>query len=276
MIEQHRALLEKMIKARTTEDKHARHDLFSVASGANDAAVNPNESIRMSDIWSEAMSFFPAGAFSSSVAMSAVFFYLSRSSTCYERLADEIRSTFASSEEIKGGPKLSSYQYLRPVIDESMRLAPPVPGTLWREVPSMDDGPTVIDGHVVPPGTQVGVNIYSLHHNEDYFPDAFAFKPERWLASETPEAQRKVMNEAFTPFSIGYRGCAGKAMAYFEMNLVIAKNLWHFDFEIALGKLGAIGAGTPGRTDEDIDLMKTSSDLIHSYPPKPLNSGKRL
>lgn len=183
--------------------------------------------------------------------MSAVFFYLSRNPTCYQRLANEIRSTFASSEEIRGSPKLSSCQYLRAVIDESMRLAPPVPGTLWREVPSAEDGRgrVVIDGHVVPPGTQVGVNIYSIHHNEEYFPDPFAFRPERWLASETPEAQRKVMLDAFNPFSIGYRGCAGKAMAYLESNLIIAKTLWHFDFETAPGKLGEVGGGTPGRTD---------------------------
>lgn len=61
MIERYKVLLETMIKARTTKDKNARHDLFSVALDANDAAGNPADKTRLSDIWSEAVTFFPAG-----------------------------------------------------------------------------------------------------------------------------------------------------------------------------------------------------------------------
>ena len=47
-------------------------------------------------------------------------------------------------------------------------MSPPVPGTLWRQQASDDygDKPIVIDGHVIPRGTYVGVNTYALHHNE--------------------------------------------------------------------------------------------------------------
>lgn len=179
-----------------------------------------------------------------------MFFYLAHNRDYYERLAAEIRTTFASSSEIRSGPQLSNCHYLRACIDETLRIAPPVPGTLWRELASDETHtPLIIDGHVVPPGTQVGVNIYALQHNEKYFPDPYRFRPERWLPSETPESQRQLMHEAFTPFSIGYRGCAGKAMAYLETSLVIAKTLWYFDFKLAPGKLGKVGGGTPGRTD---------------------------
>lgn len=179
--------------------------------------------------------------------MSALFFYLSRNPRCYKRLADEVRSKFTSGADIRSGPVLSDCQYLRACIEESLRISPPVPGTLWREMPPNDDGPVVVDGHVIPRGTLIGVNTYTLHHNEEYFPDPYEFKPERWLPSETSEAQRKLMYSAFTPFSIGYRGCAGKAMAYLENSLVIAKTIWYFDFEKAPGKLGEVGGGAPGK-----------------------------
>jgi hypothetical protein len=39
------------------------------------------------------------------------------------------------------------------------------------------------------------------------------------------------MHDAFTPFSIGSRGCGGKAMAYQEASLTLAKTLWYLDFE---------------------------------------------
>ena len=57
------------------------------------------------------------------------------------------------------------------------------------------------------------------------------------------------MHAAFTPFSLGTRGCAGKAMAYLEASLVMAKTLWHFDFETAPGEIGRVGAGVPGKKD---------------------------
>jgi cytochrome P450 len=182
-------------------------------------------------------------------AMSALLFYLSRERRCYKRLAAEIRSTFQSADEISNGQKLSSCQYLRACIDETLRIAPPVPGTGWRELKSSDSGSLVVDGHVIPPGTQVGVNIYALHHNEEYFPNPYKFEPERWLSSETPEEQRNRMRAAFAPFSIGYRACSGKVMGYLESSLVVAKILWYFDFEIPSGALGKVGGGKPGAED---------------------------
>ncbi|KAI0389029.1 cytochrome P450 [Xylariaceae sp. FL0594] len=244
--EQYKRMIEAMIKSRLSEAKDVRHDLFSIVSTAS----SQGEDIRVSDVWTEVVSFFPAGAFSTSAGICALFFYLSHNKTCYDKLVAEIRSTFASSSEICAGPKLSGCQYLRACIDEALRTSPPVPGTLWREVAAEEKGrPVFIDGQVIPPNTQVGVNIYALHHNEKYFPDPFTFKPERWLPSETSAAERERMNEAFTPFSIGYRGCAGKPMAYLETSLVIAKTLWHFDFELAPGELGKVGEGVAGRTD---------------------------
>lgn len=123
-----------------------------------------------------------------------------------------------------------SCTYLRACIDEAMRITPPIATTLWRQLPESDNKqPMVIEGQVIPPGTEVGVNIYSIHHNEEYFPDSHSFKPERWL-DETPQ-RKKLMHGAFTPFSIGSRGCGGKSMAYQELYITIAKTFWYLDFE---------------------------------------------
>jgi cytochrome P450 len=139
-----------------------------------------------------------------------------------------------------------------------MRLSPPVPGTLWRELPTTEREPLVINGHVVPRGTLVGVNIYSLHHNPKYFPDPFNFMPERWLSGTTDSTskQLKLASDAFAPFSSGSRGCAGKAMAYMEASLVVCKLLLNFDIERASGMHSDMGGGWPhmgklrGRRDE--------------------------
>lgn len=180
--------------------------------------------------------------------MSGVFYYLSRNPGCYERLAAEIRSTFDSGKEISSGPKLSSCRYLRACIDESLRMSPPVSGTLWRQRYADDTSsdPLVVDGHVIPPGTHVGVNTYALHHEESYFPDSYKYKPERWI--EADQDTRMRMNQAFSAFSIGPRGCAGKPIAYLEASLVVARALWYFDFSVAPGESGKLGddAANPG------------------------------
>ena len=148
---------------------------------------------------------------------------------------------------------MSSCTYLRDVIDEAMRISPPISGTLWRELLVGDQGsniPLIVDGHEVPAGTWVGVNMYTLHHNEEYFPEPFAFKPERWLADTDPSkelAGKCNRREAFSSFGIGSRSCVGKAMAYLEANLVLAKTLWYFDFERPLDEdLNSVGSGKSG------------------------------
>jgi len=54
---------------------------------------------------------------------------------------------------------------------------------------------------------------------------------------------KRLMYDAFTPFSIGSRGCAGKSMAYLEMSLAMAKTLWSFDFQRPNGKEDHVGEG---------------------------------
>ncbi|KAI0965086.1 cytochrome P450 [Xylaria arbuscula] len=240
----YRQMLQKMIISRLSQEKHARSDLYSFVADHLDVPAN---GITTSELWSEAIFFFPAGDTVTTV-MSALFFYLSRNRDVYDKLATEIRQTFASDAEIRGGAKLSSCRYLRACIDEALRISPPVTGTLWRELyPDEQGKPFIVDGHVIPSGTQVGVNIYALHHNEKYFSEPFTFRPERWLIEDQSALKR--MHSAFGAFLLGPRGCAGKPMAYLEASLVIAKTIWNFDFEISPGKEGELGAGIPGRKD---------------------------
>ncbi|RYP47706.1 hypothetical protein DL768_006296 [Monosporascus sp. mg162] len=251
---QYGELVGRMVGSRLSQARDAQADLF--ASMTDEENLDGEKPLPQSEIFQEAVFFLPAGADTSSAAICATLFYLTRHRSVYNRLADEIRSTFTSGADISGGPKLTGCQYLRCCIDEALRMSPPVGGTLWREqqASSKKAGePLIVDGHVIPPGTQVGVGIYALHHNERYFPAPFAYTPERWLASETSEDQRKLMHDAFAAFSLGPRSCPGKAMAYLEMSLVLAKLIWYFDFAAAPGRLGEVGArksGTVGSPDE--------------------------
>lgn len=131
------------------------------------------------------------------------------------------------------------------MIDESLRLST---GTVsgWR----IQDAASIaareqliVDGHVIPPGTEVAINAYSLMRNAQYYPEPFAFRPERWFAEDgkTLRGSNDILRQAFVPFSTGARSCAGQAMAYLELSLAIARTIWYFDFEKATGEVGKLG-----------------------------------
>ncbi|THV53997.1 hypothetical protein BGAL_0037g00410 [Botrytis galanthina] len=242
--------IQSIIQKRVALPQDAKHDFYSIAGGEVGEGI---ESLGRSELWAEAVFFIPAGGTTLSAALSSLFFYLSRHPTAYTLLATEIRDTFSSGLDIKSGAQLSSCKYLRACIDETLRMSPPFLATFWREPYSDHTEPFVVDGHVIPRGTMVGVNPYCVMHNDEYFPEPFAFRPERWLTSEegsfsTAKEEQNLasMRAAFAPFALGDTGCLGKAMAYHETSLAIAKTLWYFDFEKASGEAGKLGEGQPG------------------------------
>lgn len=129
-----------------------------------------------------------------------------------------------------------------------MRFSPPVGGLLPREVLP---GGAEVDGTFFPEGVEVGVPHYALHHNEAYYPDSFAYKPERWIVGagepgtgeHTTPASLALAQNAFTAFSIGPRGCLGKGMAYLEMSIVVARVLWLYEVRLVAGSTVGEGSG---------------------------------
>ncbi|KAK9444725.1 Cytochrome P450 [Metarhizium brunneum] len=223
--------LQKIILARLAQGPHVKQELLYMSAKS---AIPHDDKEWVCDVQTEAVWHMLAGSDTTSTTLSALFFYLARNPRCYGRLRREIRSAFAQDGDIRSGAALASCVYLRACLDETLRMSPAIPGTLWREEvsgPGAEARKLVVDGHVIPRGVHVGVNTYSLLHNEEYFPEPFVFKPERWLDAASGQADR----EAFAPFSLGARGCLGKGVAYLGTSLVVAKTLWHFDFEESLG-----------------------------------------
>ena len=63
---------------------------------------------------------------------------------------------------------------------------------------------------------------------EEDFPEAGAFRPERWLPDKRGE---QVNQRAFIPFGSGPRLCPGRSLALLEMKLVLVMVLQQFEIE---------------------------------------------
>lgn len=124
-----------------------------------------------------------------------------------DKLFEELKSidqAFDSETQTAPIAALDQLPYLDAVIHEGMRWRPPVPMTLFRIVPQ---GGRMINGFMIPPGTTVGCQSYSLHRVEDVFPDPDKFDPERWMTSD--KEKLSTMKAHFWPFSSGGRMCLG-------------------------------------------------------------------
>ncbi|KAL5041775.1 hypothetical protein BDW71DRAFT_217421 [Aspergillus fruticulosus] len=203
------------------ESKSARKDFLStVVKNFEEGTISKEE------MTAHVSTLTIAGGETVSTCLAATTYYLLRNPRCLAKLQEEITTRFSSWQDITG---LSARQlpYLQAVINEGLRIYPPGSQGFPRLSPGM-----YVGDDWVPPGTEVYTSAWSVTHSEKYFSEPMAFKPERWLDSETEDVR-----EASQPFSLGTRGCLGQNFAYMEMNLILAKMLWKYDLELVNPKL---------------------------------------
>lgn len=223
-------------------EKIQERDIFGSLLAAHDAETN--RSLTQEELIAEAGLFIIAGSDTTGSAITATVFYLLHNQDKYMRLQQEVLNQFSHIDDIHGGKQLDQCLYLQACITEAMRLSPGVGGILLREVlkPGMK-----VDGIMFPPGTDIGVANYAIHHNEDYFPEPFEFRPTRWLPAADYEggvSQQEIQlaNAAYAPFSVGRANCLGQKLAYQEMMTVIARLVFLYEMRIQPGS--TLGQGS--------------------------------
>ena len=173
-----------------------------------------------------------AGSETTATALSGIMGNLLRNPDTMEKLLREIRDSFQHVSEIDA-ERVSSLSYLGAVIEEGLRLCPPVALGMPRVVPA---GGATVSGHWLPGGTQVSAAGFASNRSSLNFPDSpSTFEPSRWLSrSSTTDAKLSSSSTpaAFNPFSLGPRNCLGRNLAYLEMRLILAHLIWAFDFEL--------------------------------------------
>ncbi|XP_074597578.1 cytochrome P450 4c3-like [Brevipalpus obovatus] len=105
-------------------------------------------------------------------------------------------------------------------IRENLRIRPPI-ANVFRMV----DEDVTLDGHVIPKGILSVTFIYSIHHDENIYPEPEKFDPSRFA----PENITKIPPGAYIPFGNGPRRCIGEKMALLESKIIllsILKKFW--------------------------------------------------
>ncbi|KAJ7841875.1 cytochrome P450 monooxygenase pc-1 [Mycena olivaceomarginata] len=172
----------------------------------------------------EMLNILLAGRDTTMSVLTFVIYFLSMYPAVFTRLRAEIVERVGC-ERRPTYDDIRDMKYLRAVINETMRLYPPVESvhaTIW---PSDDPAQLPL---YIPAGTKVSYSVFLMHRRKDLWgPTAEEFDPDRFL----DERLRKYVLAnpyCFLPFNAGPRVCLGQQFAYNEVSFMLIRLLQSF------------------------------------------------
>ena len=168
-----------------------------------------------------AATFYLAGHETTSNAMTWALFLLSEQPELQQRASDEARTALAGNDH---DPSLADrLPLLRSILEEALRLYPPVPRFDRQSV-----APDRLGGEAVAPGDIVSIWPWLIHRHTALWEDPDAFNPERFTASAKNDRHRF----QYLPFGGGPRLCVGARFATVEALTILAHWLRHWSFRL--------------------------------------------
>lgn len=197
-------------------------DLLSMMMAARDEQTG--EGMSDKQLRDEVITLTNAGHGTVANALTWTLYLLSLHPEILRKLRDQVdRGLSGRTPTAEDLPSLS---YTRWVIEEAMRLYPPVWITVRRAL--RDD--EVCDFHV-PANAIVVVSPYVLHHDHRYWLNPEGFDPDRF----SPEQSGKRPRYAYFPFGGGPHLCLGKDFALLEAQLILIMLIQRYRLDLLPG-----------------------------------------
>jgi cytochrome P450 len=199
-----------------------RGDLLSMLLSARD----PETGEGMSDkqLRDETLTIFLAGHETTANALSWCWYLLAQHPEAEARLHDELDRVLGA--RMPNFADLAELKWTRMIIEEAMRLYPPVHTTARTAI-----GEDRIGGVRVPPGALVTISPYVTHRNPNLWPEPERFDPERFR----PPAVAQRHRFAYLPFGGGPRICIGNSFALAEAQVIVAAIAQRYRVRLAPG-----------------------------------------
>ncbi|MBX7193743.1 MAG: cytochrome P450 [Sandaracinaceae bacterium] len=218
------ALVERIVRERRerlARGGDAGEDVLAALLAARDESGREMDARQLRD---EVLTLVGAGHETTANALSFTLYLLSLHPHWERRVVEEIRGI--SGERSPSMEELGRMSLLERVIEESMRLLPPVWG--FERQAQEDD---VVLGRRIDKGHILGVSTWTLHRMPEYWENPEGFDPDRFL----PERKKERPRFAYVPFGAGPRICLGASFAMLEAKAILAVLLRRFRFEVASG-----------------------------------------
>lgn len=233
------------IVAERRRDGRDRGDLLTMLINARDAETH--ETMTDQQLRDEAVTFLVAGHETTAVALSWTWHLLARHPDAERRLHTEVDAVLG--RRVPTLADLGELRYARMVIEESMRLFPPVWATNRQAY-----GDDVVGGQTVRRDETVTVSPWVTHRHPAFWEEPDAFDPERF----TPERSAARPEYAYFPFGGGPRRCIGNQFAMMEAQLILTMTAQAF-------RLAAV-PGHPVEPDPILTLRPRHGVLMTLHP----------
>jgi cytochrome P450 len=188
-------------------------DLLSLLLRAQGRGEQTDQQLR-----DEMVTMLLAGHDTTALTLTYTWYLLSQHPEVAARFHDEL-------DDVLGGrtpttDDLSDLQYTEQVLNESMRLYPPV-YMMFRE-PKAD---VKLGGYRIPEGSALLLSQWVTHRSPRWYDDPETFDPDRWA----PERRGDRPRFSYFPFGGGPRHCIGKQLSMMEAKLILGTVGQRFD-----------------------------------------------
>ena len=208
-----RDFLKRFVAGLTNEtacsESCSRNDLLSLLVRADDP--DSGRSMSETDVRDNILTFVMAGHETTALVLTWTFYLLSLHADTEERVRSEIAAVTGGTPVRR--EHIESLRYTQQVIQEAMRLYPPVP-LIVREARRV----LRLGTETIGPGTFVYVPVYAIHRHEEFWDQPDLFDADRFA----PEAIKARDRYVYLPFGAGPRICIGMSFAQMEATAVLA------------------------------------------------------
>ncbi len=205
-------LVAAIVAERRAHRGERREDLLDLLIDSRDEETGAGFSDR--ELFDEVMTMISAGHETTATALTWAFHLLGAHPEVRARAEAEVDS--ALGDEPATVERLAKLEYVEAVIEEAMRLYPPV----WTVARSTGEDDEIL-GYPIPAAAVVFLPQIVLHRHPQYWARPLEFDPERFLGTRRKEVSRFV----YFPFSGGPRVCIGQGFAMMEAKLILARVL---------------------------------------------------
>jgi cytochrome P450 len=184
-------------------------DAGSLLARLASLSADPESAFDREEVLDQVVGMLFAGHETTALSMTYALHAIGSHPTVARRFHGEI------DDALEGTPTTETFgemPYLKRVIDETLRLYPPV-----HAIPRVTTRAVELGEYTVPADAQVLLSVWSLHRDPRFYDDPGRFDPGRW--QDTSPRDR---GYTFLPFGAGPRICIGRHLARLELQTALS------------------------------------------------------
>nr|XP_042905389.1 cytochrome P450 3A16-like [Parasteatoda tepidariorum] len=171
------------------------------------------------EVVAQAFVVFIAGYETTSTALAFTCHLLATHPEVQNRLYEEIQQ-----EKDSDYSTVQGLQYLDQVLNESLRMYPPLTGLTTR----VCDRDYDTGSYTIPKRSNILVPVWDIQHDPEIWPDPYKFDTDRF----SMENKGSIKSMAFQTFGTGPRNCVGARFAQLEAKMAIFKLLKNVKLQV--------------------------------------------